>query len=154
MLQMGGRMKSLEDHVIDQHITYPRSYTLTEEEILSVVKQWDPRPFHIDKEAAEKSFFKGLIACSTYLFGISSMLPFPDMEEWVIIGSLGSNNVKNNAPDRPGDILKLSVTCISKRKSEPKPGLGIVEYYVELNNQYDEVVFSYKNPGLHKLRPI
>jgi len=146
-------MKYFEDHTVGDKITYPRSYRLNEEEIISVARQWDPQPFHVDLEAAKKSYFKGLIACTTHLFGISSKLPFPDTNDWAIIGALGSNDVKNSAPARPGDTLTLSATCIGKRKSESKPGLGIIEYYVELTNQNNTIVFSFRNSGLHQFRP-
>ena len=88
-------MKYFEDHILEEKITYPGRYSLTEEEIVAVAKQWDPQPFHIDKEAAEKSYFKGLVACSTHLFGITSKLTFSDAEEWAIVSSMGNNNMKN-----------------------------------------------------------
>ncbi len=146
-------MKYYEDHVIDERKTFPRQHELTEEEIIRFAKQWDPQPFHVDKESAEKSYFGGIVACTAHLFGITSKLPFPDANDWAVVSSLASNNLKNRAPARPGDLLSLTATCIGKRKSESKSGLGILEYYVELINQKDEVVFSYLNASLHELRP-
>ena len=116
-------------------------------------KAWDPQPFHIDKDAAENSFFGGLIACTTHLFGISSKLSFSSSEEWAAVSGLGITDVKNHAAARPGDTLELHATCIKKRDSESKPDLGIVEYYTELVNQNGEIVFSYVSSALHKKRP-
>ena len=38
------------------------SYTFTEENIVAFAKKYDPQPFHIDKEAAARSPYGGLIA--------------------------------------------------------------------------------------------
>ncbi|MGH3131129.1 MAG: MaoC/PaaZ C-terminal domain-containing protein, partial [Gaiellaceae bacterium] len=38
------------------------SRTVTEEEIVSFAREWDPQPFHVDAEAAAGSAFGGLIA--------------------------------------------------------------------------------------------
>ena len=39
-----------------------RSATLTEGQIVDFAMMWDPQPFHMDKVAAEKTMFGGLIA--------------------------------------------------------------------------------------------
>jgi len=38
------------------------SRTVTEEEILDFATKFDPQPFHVDKAAAEKSIYGGIIA--------------------------------------------------------------------------------------------
>ena len=38
------------------------SRTLGEDEIIAFARQFDPQPFHVDREAAAKSHFGGLIA--------------------------------------------------------------------------------------------
>ena len=35
---------------------------VSEEDILTFAKEYDPQSFHVDKQAAEQSIFKGLIA--------------------------------------------------------------------------------------------
>ncbi len=146
-------MKYFEDSVVDRVLVYPGSYELTEEEILRVGKEWDPQPFHIDRQSAEESYFRGLIACTTHLFGISSKLTFSDSTQWAAVSSLGFTDVKNHAPARPGDVLTLRSTCIEKRESMSKPSLGIVSYRAELVNQDNDIVFSYVCAALHKRRP-
>ena len=42
--------------------------TLTEREIIDFATQWDPIPFHIDRDAAAKSLFKGIVASGPHLF--------------------------------------------------------------------------------------
>ena len=38
------------------------SRIVSEDEIVSFGRQWDPQPFHVDPEAAKESVFSGLIA--------------------------------------------------------------------------------------------
>lgn len=38
------------------------SYTVTEDEILTFARQYDPQPFHIDAEAAKHSIYGGIIS--------------------------------------------------------------------------------------------
>jgi acyl dehydratase len=146
-------MKYFEDSILDKKLVYPGAYELTEENIIRMGEEWDPQPFHVDKEAAKESYFGGLVACTTHLFGISSKLCSSGTTQWATVSALGTTDVKNRAPARPGDVLTLHATCISKRESKSKPELGIVEYHTALINQNDEVVFSYVSSALHKKRP-
>ncbi|MFT4613308.1 MAG: acyl dehydratase [Bacteroidia bacterium] len=146
-------MKYFEDHTEAEVVYYPGEYPLTEADIIRVAKKWDPQPFHIDKQAAEQSFFKGLVACSTHLYGISNILFFSLDEPLATVSSLGSTDVINHNPAYAGDILKVRSTCKSTRLSESKPSLGILEYFVELYNQNKVVVSSYTNSALYRLRP-
>lgn len=50
-----------EDYNIGDEF-YPESYTFTEEKIIDFAKEYDPRPIHIDKEAAKASRFGDIIA--------------------------------------------------------------------------------------------
>ena len=50
-----------EDLAVGQRFEFG-SYTISEEEILRFAQQYDPVPIHIDKEAAAKGPFGGLIA--------------------------------------------------------------------------------------------
>ena len=40
----------------------------SEKEIIDFAKDYDPLPFHIDKEAAKHSIFKGLVASGSHIF--------------------------------------------------------------------------------------
>jgi acyl dehydratase len=70
-------MKYFEDHNEGECVHYPGEYHLTEADIIRVAKEWDPQPFHVDKEQAEASCFGGLVACTTHLYGLSNILFSP-----------------------------------------------------------------------------
>lgn len=146
-------MKYFEDSVISRRLRYPASHELTAQAIVEFAGEWDPQPFHTDPEAAEKSYFGGLVASTVHLFAIANRLCHSDPEPWAAVSSLGLREMNNHAPARPGDRLVAYATCLDKRPSRSKPDLGIVEYRVELVNQRDEPVFSFVNAALHRRRP-
>lgn len=53
-------MRHFEDFEVGVVTVYPGRYTLTEENILAVGREWDPYPFHTDPEAAKVSFYASL----------------------------------------------------------------------------------------------
>ncbi|MFK8050410.1 MAG: MaoC/PaaZ C-terminal domain-containing protein [Halioglobus sp.] len=145
-------MEYFEDIKIGGKVEYPEAHELTKEEIISVAQQWDPQPFHVDEEAAKESFFGGLVAASTHLFGIATKVTHSATEVRAAISALGFNEVKVAAPARPGDILRGRAECLSKRESKSKPGVGIVEDKLELYNQRGEVVYTHICAALYKKR--
>ena len=114
---------------------------VSEEDILNFAKVYDPQSFHVNKEAAEQTIFKGLIAsgwqtcafmmrmiCDDYLLDSSSQ------------GSPGLDFVKWLKPVRPGDTLRVRSTVLDTRVMNSKPHLGIVKLSWECLNQTNEVV--------------
>ena len=49
------------------------TYEITREEIVEVATRWDPQPFHVDEQAADRSVFGGLTASSLHLFAIMTL---------------------------------------------------------------------------------
>ena len=59
-----------EDFQPGQRFT-TESRTLAEDEIIDFASQWDKQAFHLDKEAAEKSMYGGLIASGFHTLVVS-----------------------------------------------------------------------------------
>src|SRR5690349_1934629 len=57
------------EFVVNQKIELGK-VVLTEREIIEFALQFDPLDFHIDKEAAKKSYFKDLIASGPHIFNL------------------------------------------------------------------------------------
>jgi acyl dehydratase len=49
-------------------------YHVTEDEIVTFARQWDPQSFHVDLAVAEKSIFKGLVASGWHTAAITMRL--------------------------------------------------------------------------------
>jgi acyl dehydratase len=127
--------------------------TVSEAEILDFARRYDPQPMHVDKKAAERGAFGGLIASGWHTGAMMMQLleahfvPRPGN-----LASPGLDELRWLKPVRPGDRLSLRATVLSARPSRSKPNQGIVTSLVELINQNDEVVLSLKPISLMRRR--
>ena len=129
--------------------------TLSEAEILQWAFAYDPQPFHMDRVAAERSVYGGLIASGWQLGTLSFRLftalrPFaPDAS----LGSPGVDEIRWRAPVRPGDTVRVVVTVLDRRMSRSDPDRGIVQMDWEMVNQREEVVLTMRGPIFVRPRP-
>ncbi len=128
-------------------------YLVTEDEIVEFAKRYDPQPFHVDHQAAERSIYGGLIA-SGWMTGsiVMRMLVEHFIAPASSMGSPGVDEIRWPKPVRPGDRLKLRVTVVDTRRSQSKPDRGIVQLQQEAINQDGETVMSIRGMGLYKCR--
>ncbi len=130
------------------------SFEVSEEEIVSFARRYDPQPMHIDREAAAEGMFGGLIASGWHTVALqmrliaerflssASSLPSPGIDElrWL-------------RPVRPGDRLTVRVTVLEANRSRTRPDRGMVRSLIEVSNQDDAVVMSLKPMNLMRCRP-
>ena len=69
------------------------------------------------------------------------------------VASLSWNDWKFFKPIKPGDTVHARFWAVTKRRSESKPGVGIVTERVELINQRGEVVQSGEHIQMVRCRP-
>ncbi len=133
--------------------TTSHEYLVTREEIISMAKQWDPQPFHIDEEVAKNGIFGDVIACTAHIFCIMSKLStdLPDQDKLALVSGLGIDKGKLLIPVKPGDKLKVSIEIIDKRLSKSKPNWGISVAQHQLHNQNGDKVFSIDTSALIEL---
>ena len=142
-----------EDFEIGQRFV-SRGATLTESQILDFALAYDPQPFHLDKEAAERSPYAGLIASGFQTLAIGFRMFY---QEKVInacsMGSPGMDELRWLRPVRPGDTLRTVAQVLEKRASESKPDRGILRMGYEVMNQADEVVMTFVTTHIFRRRP-
>ncbi|MBJ9985228.1 MaoC family dehydratase [Acinetobacter sp. S40] len=132
-------MLYLEDlNVGDRFIS--REYEMTVEEIKQFAGQYDPQPFHLDEEAAEKSsIFQGLAASGWHTAAVTMRLwteCFP-----IQGGLIGSeSSLRWPRPTRPGDKIHVEVEIASITPSKTKNDRGIVSYITQALNQNGDVL--------------
>ena len=121
-------------------------HTFSEEEIVDFAKKYDPFPFHIDRSAAEKSVFSGIIS-SGWLTALVwlGMMHKSFLSYDTTMGSPGHEEMIWPKPVRPGDSVSGQLEILESRKSKSKPGLGFVRYEAKLINQNNETVFVTKS---------
>ncbi len=138
------KTKYFEDYHIGEKMTWG-DYIVSEDAIVDFAKEWDPQPFHVDKEAAEKSIFGGLTAAGCHVISISiKLINLSDFNP-NLIAAIGWDELRFHNPVRPGDRLSLTIECLEARESESKPDRGIVRNQFTLVNQNKETVLRFQD---------
>ncbi len=102
------------------------TWQLSEDEIISFARVWDPQPFHIDKSAAEDSIFGELVASSLHIFAICTRLFFDHRDNIQILAMLGKDNIRLHQPARATDLLIYTTECISNTPSSSRNDRGVI----------------------------
>jgi acyl dehydratase len=116
-----------------------------EKDVLNFGQRFVPLPYHVDKEAAKKSIYGGLIASGWHTAALMMRLYTDNYLSRVAnLGSPGCDELRWTKPVFPGDELSIRVTVLDTRRSDSKPDRGIVRSFVEVLNQNREVVMTVK----------
>lgn len=117
--------------------------TLTDGGIIDFALVHDPQPFHVDKVAAEKSIFGGLIASGFQTIALTFRL-FRDtgVLTGTNLGGHGMDEVRWLAPVFSGDTITARVTVEKLTLSRSKPDRGTVRFRYRSFNQKDAEVLS------------
>jgi len=109
----------------------------------SFAAEFDPQPFHLDRDAASKSIFKGLVASGWHTAAITMRLLVTSGVNLAggAIG-LGADELRWPNPVRPGDKLRVEVEIVEVRQSRSKPDRGTVRIRYVTRNQKDEIVMT------------
>ncbi len=137
------QLRYYEDYQVGESITAD-TYSVDKAELVEFARKWDPQPFHIDEEAAKASIYGGLTAPSVYIMAVASYLGSRIEPKIAALGALGMTDLEFPNPMRPGDHINLISTVTQKRSSKTKPDRGIIHYSVQLTNQNEEPVFTYR----------
>lgn len=119
------------------------AHPVTESDIVSYARRFDAQAFHLDPLAARQSIYGGLIASGWHTGSIMmKLLAEHFISPYSSMGSPGVDEVRWPRPVRPGDVLRLRVTVIDRRRSVSKPDRGLLRLRQECVNQRGEVVMS------------
>jgi acyl dehydratase len=123
--------------------------TLSKEDIVRFAREYDPQPFHVDEEAAERSVFGGLIASGWQTCGLAMrMMCDAYLLDAASAGSPGVENIRWLLPVRPGDTLRVRLTVLEARVLQSKPHIGLLRNKWEMFNQKDEQVMHMEGHGM------
>jgi acyl dehydratase len=130
------------------------SRTLSEDDILTFARQWDPQYFHTDPEAAKASPYGGLIASGFHTM-LTAFALILDANVWneASMGSPGMENLRWIRPVRPGDTLRVTVEVTSSTPSKSRGDRGRTGFQHKVLNQNDEVVMTYHCVNILARRP-
>ena len=118
------------------------SHLVTEDEILSFAKKYDPQWFHTDVAQAQAGRWNGLIAsgwmtcCIAMDLVVRKVLAGSES-----FGSPGVEELRWENPVRPGDTLSVAVTVLESRVSSSGRN-GIVRWRWEVRTQRKQRALS------------
>ncbi len=117
------------------------SITLNDEMIIEFAQHYDPMPFHIDIDVANKSHFKGLIASGPHLFHIFYNREWvPRFKHTVFAGK----GITNWWLQKPVYTNTTSYCKCHVKKIDPKPDRGYtsIHWFFEFINEKNELLQS------------
>ena len=126
-LKVGDRFKS-------------QSYKVSEEQIVSFAREFDPQPFHLDREVGEKTIFGGLIASGWHTAAITMRLFVQTLNCAEGAIGLGVDELRWPTAVKAGDELQVEVEIVDLRDSRSKPTHGVVRLRYVTTNQRGEIV--------------
>jgi acyl dehydratase len=130
------------------------SVEITEPEIITFARQFDPQPMHIDPAAARKTIYQGLIASGWHTVSLFMRLLVENLvARTSSLGSPGVDELRWLQPVRPGDRLSGQMQILETRGSNSRPNMGIVRWRGEVRNQKGELVMSLVGSNFFGRRP-
>jgi acyl dehydratase len=150
-----------EDITLGETVTVG-SYTFTEDEIIDFGRKYDPQPFHVDREAAARSPYGGIIASGWHIGAVYMKLTvayFDKMRGGAVEGiqpnyvSPGFRNMRWLKPVRPGMTLTYTLERVAKLDWPSRPAIGLLETKNEARDETSELVFDFVSRVLVPKRP-
>jgi acyl dehydratase len=130
------------------------SKLVDEDEVIRFATEFDPQPFHIDKEAAAQSFYGGVIASGWHTCSMTMRIMVDNyLIDAASLGSPGIDELRWLRPVRPGDTLTVYSTVEEMVPSKSKPDRGVLTTLSEVENQTGEVVMTMRGKSMMKKRP-
>src|SRR2546422_9425177 len=83
------------------------TYEVTEEQIISFAREFDPQPFHLDAAVADQTMFKGLIASGWHTAAIKMRLFVQTLNFSEGAICLGGDELRLPNAVRPGDGFQV-----------------------------------------------
>ena len=117
-----------------------QAYKVSEEQIISFAREFDPQPFHLDRAVGGKTMFSGLIASGWHTAAITMRLFVQTLNFAEGAIGLGVDELRWPTAVKPGDELRVEVEIVDLRESRSKPTHGVVRLRYVTTNQRSKVV--------------
>ena len=116
---------------------------ITQEDIITFAKKFDPQPFHTDEKAARESIFGGLIASSLHILSACTRVVVEAQGDVAILSGVGMDEAKMFNPVRPGDTISVKAWWTDLKRLRSKPNHGFASIQCEVTNQNGDPVIEY-----------
>jgi acyl dehydratase len=116
------------------------TYCVSEEQIVSFAREFDPQPFHLDRAVGATTMFGGLIASGWHTAAITMRLFVQTLNFGEGAIGLGVDELRWPNAVKPGDELQVEVEIIDLRESRSKATHGVARLRYVTTNQRGEIV--------------
>lgn len=99
-------------------------HRVTEAELVSFARDWDPQVFHVDASVAEAGVFAGLIASGIHTLAIFQRLAVEEF--WGRLATIAARGMRETRfvrPVRPDDVLQGSLVVETLEVRDPSRSL-------------------------------
>ncbi|MFT6288169.1 MAG: acyl dehydratase [Halieaceae bacterium] len=136
-----------QDLQVGDSFTTTKCLTLTREDILAFAAEFDPQPYHMDKEAAESSIFGGLCASGWQVSALMMRLLTDTFHAKgiAILGVASVQEVRWKLPVFADDSLNAQVSITDRTAESGLAGVGTVDVAVQVSNQNNKPVITVQN---------
>ena len=146
-------VRYLEDFAVGQTFGSGR-LTVDAAQIKAFAAAFDPQPFHLDEEAARRTFFKGLAASGWHTAALTMrLLVESELKPAGGVIGAGFDEFRWPLPVRPGDELHVESEILEVRPSKSRPDQGLVKLRTTTLNQRGEAVQIHVGNLLVQRRP-
>lgn len=116
---------------------------VSEEDIITFARQYDPQPFHTGETPLIKPMFDGLIAAGWHT-GAICVRQMSDilLLRCAVYCSPGVGNVSWLAPLRPGDEVRTTMEVKEKKHSTKNSARGRITFDVRLSKLNEQVLMT------------
>lgn len=126
---------------------------VTAEEIIAFASAYDPQPMHLDEEAGRNSILGGLSASGWHT---SAMVMRMMIDSYLLAalseGAPGIEMMEWKRPVLAGDTLSGRSVVLEARSMRSRPGIGIVKFRHEAENQHGDIVCVSENFIMFRMR--
>jgi acyl dehydratase len=131
----------LEDLLVGETNT-TSGVSVSATDIVEFAKDYDPQPMHTDLEVGACTNLGGLVASGwhTAALVMRLLVDSQPLGSTPLLG-LGVDDLRWPKPVRPGDTISAETEILSIRRSQSKPGYGIVRMRVTARNHQGEIVY-------------
>jgi acyl dehydratase len=113
---------------------------VTEKKLIDFARKFDPQMFHLSRNAAERTIFKGLTASGWHTAALTMALFVQTLNFAKGAIGLGVDRLRWPNAVRPGDILTVETKILAMRISRSRPRYGIIRLRNVTTNQRGEIV--------------
>jgi acyl dehydratase len=124
--------------------------SFTEKEIIDFATLFDPLEFHINPQAARKSYFGGIIASGPHIFNYVHRTKWIPLFKDSVICGIEVKSWKFLKPIYPDKVIQSFVTICDIKPNPEKKVIALTWFY-EFLDELGELVQTLEMTILHKL---